>query len=143
MQPSAQTDIFHIPEDHGNSRKRVASHSAQSTRSSEIGSVDSGARSASVGSRRCYSETFGDDRGDLSQEVIFGVTEAEISRRVASFTTEGSYFAEERKRFRVGIEKGVNESQKVTDRLRDELQFVEGVANSEYHEMREKPQGAE
>ena len=54
MLPAAPPVLYRVSEDHGSSRKRAASHSAQSTRSSEIGSVGSEARSASVGSRRGF-----------------------------------------------------------------------------------------
>ena len=135
---AAPPGLNRISEDHGHSKKRAASHSAMSTRSSEVGSVGSEARSASVGSRRCFSETFGEDRGDLSQDIVFGVTEADISRKLTSITKDGTIFAEERKRVRVEICKEADESHRVAESLRNELSFMEGAVQSEFYVMNER-----
>ena len=98
-----------------------------------------------MGSRRGFDEISGTADTwpvDYRQDVVFGVTDAEVTRRVEN-RIDGSLLVEERKRFRSAVNDGIGEAQRVADQLRNDLRLVEGLAQSEFEVMKTRLQGAE
>ena len=123
-QSSSTTPMYYDVSDNAEQpRKRRTSRSSQSSRvSSEVGSIAS-QRSPSVGSRRAFEEISGYAEEwpvESSADIIFGISDAEVTRRIES-QADGTLYVEERKRFRTEVHSGIGEAQRVADQLRNDL----------------------
>ena len=80
---------------------------------------------------------------NFTQDLVFGMTEREVTGRLEVYI-DGSFCAEEeRKRFKTDLGAKVTGVQKVTTQVREQLERLEGFANKEHNAMQRCLEGTE